>query len=211
MPCETNEIKSVSVIIPCYNCRRYIEQTLESLEQQTCKDFQVICVNDGSTDDTPRILKRWQEKGSLDMTVIHQENGGVSTARNAGIEAAQSEFILFLDSDDLYHPCYIEAMLTAVRESGADTVYSPLIRALEKMRGGQVEPNRFEWAVTVFTVICTAAVYSWSMGYVLRWECAILRTGNLTGNTFASAKMPHGLMCRCMATAVRRDRSCRVR
>lgn len=143
MPCEANKAKRVTVIIPCYNCRRYIEQTLVSLEQQTCKDFQVICVNDGSTDDTPRILKRWQEKGSLDMTVIHQENGGVSTARNAGIEAAQGEFVLFLDSDDLYHPRYIEAMLTAAQESGADTVYAPLMRDLEKIYDGQVDPKQF--------------------------------------------------------------------
>lgn len=143
MPRETNETKSVSVIIPCYNCRRYIEQTLMCLEQQTCRDFQVICVNDGSTDDTPRILKRWQEKGSLDMKVIHQENGGVSTARNAGIEAAQGEFVLFLDSDDLYHPRYIEAMLTAARETGADTVYAPLMRDLEKLNDGQVDPKQF--------------------------------------------------------------------
>ena len=120
-----------------------MEQTLESLEQQACKDFQVICVNDGSTDDTPEILKRWQEKGSLDMTVIHQENGGVSTARNAGIEAAKTEYVLFLDSDDLYHPRYIEAMLNAAEKSGADTVYAPLVRDLDKMRGGQVEPERF--------------------------------------------------------------------
>jgi glycosyltransferase involved in cell wall biosynthesis len=143
MPSEINSIKSVSVIIPCYNCRRYLEQTLESLEQQTRKDFQVICVNDGSTDDTPQILKRWQEKGSLDMTVIHQENGGVSTARNAGIQAATTEFVLFLDSDDLYHPRYIEAMLTAAEKSGADTVYAPLVRDLDKMQAGQVEPEQF--------------------------------------------------------------------
>jgi glycosyltransferase involved in cell wall biosynthesis len=141
--CETKETKSVTVIIPCYNGQNYLEKTLESLEQQTCQDFQVICVNDGSTDDTPRILECWKEKGILDMRVIHQENGGVSTARNAGIEAAQSEFLLFLDADDVYHPRYIEAMLTGARNSGADTVYAPLMRDLEKMQDGQVDPKQF--------------------------------------------------------------------
>lgn len=140
---EKDQVKSVAVIIPCYNCRRYIHQTLVSLEEQTCKDFSVICVNDGSTDDTPQLLEQWKEKGSLALEIIHQENRGVSAARNAGIEAAKSEFILFLDSDDLYHPRYIEAMLTAARDSGADTVYAPLVRELETLKDRQVEPKKY--------------------------------------------------------------------
>lgn len=133
----------VSIIIPCYNCAGYIEQSLESLARQSCRDFQVICVNDGSTDDTPRLLSRWQEEKRLDMTVIHQENGGVSVARNAGIQAAQTELLLFLDGDDLYHEKFVEAMLAAYDASGADCVYCPLVRNLEALTDLQVTVGDF--------------------------------------------------------------------
>lgn len=143
MAAPVEQVKSVSVIIPCYNCSRYLPQTLNSLLEQTCKDFQVICVNDGSTDDTPELLRRWQEAGELDLKIIHQENGGVSRARNTGIEAAQSEFILFLDGDDCYHREYVELMLRSVRESGADTVYCPLVRDMDKLAEVKPEPENF--------------------------------------------------------------------
>ena len=135
--------RRVSIIIPCYNCAGYLEQSLESLERQSCQDFQLICVNDGSTDDTPQLLRRWQEKKTLDMMVIHQENGGVSVARNAGIEAAQTELLMFLDGDDVYHRKFVEAMLAAYDASGADCVYCPLVRKLEALDDLQVTVGEY--------------------------------------------------------------------
>ena len=88
----------ISVIIPCYNCQEYVEETLNSLAKQTYKDFEVVCVNDGSTDNTLSILQAWQAQNLFDMQIISKENGGVSRARNAGIQAAKGEFLLFLDS-----------------------------------------------------------------------------------------------------------------
>ena len=135
--------RRVSIIIPCYNCAGYLDQSLESLERQSCQDFQVICVNDGSTDDTPQLLGSWQEKKTLDMVVIHQENGGVSRARNAGIAAAQTELLMFLDGDDVYHEKFVEAMLAAYDASGADSVYCPLVRKPEALADLQVTVGEF--------------------------------------------------------------------
>ena len=121
-------MKEVSVIIPCYNCRAFVEDTLKSLVQQTYRDFEVICVNDGSTDETLSILERWKEQSTLDMQIITQENGGVSRARNAGIRAAKGKYLLFLDADDLYHPFYIQHLYSAMTQSSADVAYCWLSR-----------------------------------------------------------------------------------
>lgn len=121
-------MKNISVIIPCYNCQTLIVETLESLAKQTYRDFEVICVNDGSTDETRSILEQWKEQGLFSMQVISKENGGVSSARNAGMKAATGKYLLFLDSDDLYHPEYIERLLCAMEQNNADVTYCRLSR-----------------------------------------------------------------------------------
>ena len=121
-------MKKVSVIIPCYNCSGLIHDTLKSLASQTNRDFEVICVNDGSSDDTLSVLKQWKKREELDIHIIDKKNGGVSSARNAGIKAAKGDYILFLDSDDLYRPEYIERLYTAIEQSDADVAYCRLSR-----------------------------------------------------------------------------------
>lgn len=118
-----------SVIIPCYNCAHLIDETLGSLEAQSIQAFEVICVNDGSTDDTLQKLKSWKKKGSLRLRVIDLPHGGVGKARNRGIDAAQGQYLLFLDSDDIYHPQFIELLTQAAAQH--DIAYSRLSRKLE--------------------------------------------------------------------------------
>ena len=121
-------MRKVSIIIPCYNCRTLVTETLDSLAVQTFRDFEVVCVNDGSTDDTLSVLEQYKENSALDMQIISKPNGGVSSARNAGIQAAQGEYLLFLDADDLYHPMYIQHLCDAVAQSEADVAYCLLSR-----------------------------------------------------------------------------------
>ena len=92
----------LSVIIPIYNGQKYLKRMMIMLDQQTFHDFQVIFVDDGSEDDTYRICKEFQSQRD-NITVIRQENKGVSYARNAGIEAAKGEWIQFIDVDDILH------------------------------------------------------------------------------------------------------------
>lgn len=89
----------LTVIIPVYNTAAYLEQCLESVILQTYKNLEIICVDDGSTDDSSKILAKYA-KGDSRITVITQANRGLSSARNAGLEAASGEFVAFLDSDD---------------------------------------------------------------------------------------------------------------
>src|SRR5450759_1882450 len=90
----------VSVIIPSYNHERYIRQCVDSVLCQSRKDFEVIVVDDGSTDGTPDILRGFGEK----ITFIRQENRGTQAARNVGIQASTGEFVALLDSDDAWLP-----------------------------------------------------------------------------------------------------------
>ncbi len=97
-----------SVIIPVYNVEKYLRECVESILNQTFKDFEVILVDDGSKDESGRICDEYSAKDGR-VRVIHKENGGQSTARNVGIAAANGEFAVFLDSDDLISdPCFLE-------------------------------------------------------------------------------------------------------
>ncbi len=117
------KLKEVSVIIPCYNCQELIGETLQSLAEQTCANFEVVCVNDGSSDETLSVLQQWKDRQVLDMQIVDKPNGGVSSARNAGIQAAKGKYVLFLDADDLYHCVYLQALCDAVTQNQADVAY----------------------------------------------------------------------------------------
>ena len=125
----------ISVIIPCYNCSATINNTLENLKKQTYKDFEVICINDGSTDGTQEILEEWKATGFLRLNVINKENGGVSSARNCGIDVAKGQYVVFLDSDDEYHSEYLAMLGGAVEQYGADTAYCCLDKVRDNVMG----------------------------------------------------------------------------
>lgn len=124
-----NGSKSVSVIIPCYNAEKTIQYTLESLQNQTSNEFEVIIVNDGSTDKTLSIIEKFAAK--FKVKIINQKNRGVSAARNLGIDLAEGEYITFLDADDMYYPQFIEIMLEEIRNSNVDIVLSRYERCSE--------------------------------------------------------------------------------
>ena len=89
-----------SIIVPVYNVEKYLEKCLESILNQTFKDFEAIIVNDGSTDNSQEIIDKYVNKDQKIFKSFKKENGGLSDARNFGIERAKGEYIVFLDSDD---------------------------------------------------------------------------------------------------------------
>ena len=109
----------VSVIVPVYKVERYLPRCVESILGKTYTNFELILVDDGTPDRSGVICDRYAEKDSR-IKVIHKENGGVSSARNAGIDAAQGEWITFVDSDDWVAENYIEAMIIPVVEKNVD-------------------------------------------------------------------------------------------
>lgn len=105
-----------SIIIPIYNVAPWLRVCLDSVRRQTFTDWEVICVDDGSTDDSGLIL---DEYARLDVRfrVVHQSNAGVSKARNVGLELADGEFVCFLDSDDVWHPELLQEVFDAAQKN----------------------------------------------------------------------------------------------
>ena len=109
----------ISLIIPLYNAEKYLVPCLESVARQSFRDFEVLCINDGSQDGTEAIVKGFAEKDSR-FRLINQENAGCSAARNHGIAVAEAPYIAFLDQDDMLHPQAFEALYYMVTRFNAD-------------------------------------------------------------------------------------------
>lgn len=109
----------ISVIVPVYNEEKHLGECLESLLNQTFRDYEVICINDGSTDKCGDILKEFAARDSR-ITVITQQNKGLSVARNVGVENSSSPYIAYVDSDDFVHPRFLETLYETAVENDAD-------------------------------------------------------------------------------------------
>jgi len=125
----------VSIIIPVFNAVRFIQDCVESVLEQEFMDFELILVDDGSSDGSPEICDMFAGQ-DVRIRVIHKENGGVSSARNRGLDEARGEYVVFIDSDDYVEPAYLSDMLFEAEKSksgGRDTLvitdYQPFSEA----------------------------------------------------------------------------------
>lgn len=114
-------MNKISVIIPVYNTEAYLEECLGSICSQTLEDLEIICVDDGSTDTSPDILRAFAARDGR-IRILDRQNSGVAAARNAAIDVATGEYIGFVDSDDWIDAAYFETMLGMIEKSGADVV-----------------------------------------------------------------------------------------
>ena len=116
----------VSIIVPVYNVESYLEECIQSIVNQTYKDWECILINDGSTDNSGYICDTWTEKDNR-IRVIHQSNQGVSTSRNTGIQHAKREFITFIDSDDWIENNYLTEIVNLL-QTPSDLYVSGIIQ-----------------------------------------------------------------------------------
>lgn len=130
----------ISVIIPAYNTKKYIKEAIESVVNQTYNDWELIIVDDGSTDDTGNICDLYADNDSR-IRVIHRENGGVSRARNYGLDIAKGKYIVFLDSDDILPLDALERMIVIAKDTDADIVCG----CYEMFKDGYFKRNRFSF------------------------------------------------------------------
>lgn len=107
----------ISVVIPMYNAEGTIAQTLEGLKSQATKDFEVIVIDDGSTDAAPQLVAQFSKQSDLPIRLIRQENSGPAKARNLGVEHSNGKLIIFLDSDCIPPPNWVEAMASPLKGS----------------------------------------------------------------------------------------------
>ena len=122
----------ISVVIPAYNAELFLDETLESVLSQTYENWECIIVNDGSTDSTESVAKKWCEKDSR-FRLTNKENGGLSSARNWGIKESKAEYIAFLDADDILTPDSLEVRINVLIEQNVDLVATKLQHFTDKL------------------------------------------------------------------------------
>lgn len=111
----------ISIVVPIYNSSKYLDKCIKSILNQTYRDFELILVDDGSTDESYAICKHYADEDNRIKT-IHKENGGQGSARNLGLDIARGEYIGFVDSDDFIHPNYYEMLIRLLNDYRADIV-----------------------------------------------------------------------------------------
>lgn len=129
------EKDKITVIIPVYNVENYLERCLKSILYNTYTNLEIICVNDGSTDNSKKILEDYSKRDKR-VIVINKKNNGLSSARNAGIKIATGEYIAFVDSDDWIHEKYFEYLIR-----GIDTADLVICNYIRSYKSGSVETD----------------------------------------------------------------------
>ena len=124
----------ISVILPVYNSEKYIRKAIDSVLGQTFTDFELIIVNDGSTDDTPEIISSFDDER---IKIINQSNQGPGAARNNALKTVRSDYVMFLDSDDWYHPQALEIAYSEATKFNTDMTFFQMINYNE----GEVYEN----------------------------------------------------------------------
>ena len=162
----------ISVIIPVYNSEPFIARCLDSLTGQSFRDWEAICVNDGSTDGSGSFLDRY---ASIDhrIKVIHKENGGVSAARNEALKLAEGEYIMFVDSDDFLHPQAMEICFSFAEKDSSDLVaftYDRAYRTKTMLRHilGIPESEKINYRsydINAIESCCSEDIFEWATEY----------------------------------------------
>lgn len=149
----------ISVIIPCYNTEKYLAECLDSVIKQTLTNIEIICIDDGSTDDTPKILKQYAKQDKR-IKIITQKNSGVVTARNNAIATARAEYIYPLDSDDFITPNCLEKLYTAMMDGKGDIISNRFIMFADNGGGGEfVMPKPTTSNMIIHNCLINAALF----------------------------------------------------
>ena len=109
----------ISVVVPVYNVEKYLKQCLDSILVQTFSNIEIICVNDGSTDNSRKILEEYKKR-DFRIKIVDKKNGGLSSARNAGMKVATGEFYSFIDSDDWIDKTMLEKLYENITALNTD-------------------------------------------------------------------------------------------
>ncbi len=161
--------KLISVIIPVYNVRDYLERCLNSILENTYKNLEVICVNDGSSDDSLKILKHFAEKDKRIKIVDKKISEGVSSARNSGLDAASGDYIAFIDSDDWIHRRYFEILVYFLNRDNTDVSVCRNIKTFEMIDDKPVPDTGVlkinEWGINEISLDHDTICYVWGRLY----------------------------------------------
>lgn len=169
---NSNKNELISVIVPVYQVEKYLERCVDSILKQTYTNIEVILVDDGSKDNSPAICDEYLEKDSR-IKVIHKKNGGLSSARNAGIEKAEGDWLMFIDSDDCISLQMIERMYSICNDNGnggTDIVICGYKRFsdIEEINEHELKKNTQMEVLDSDEAI--SRIYSRGINYVVAWN-----------------------------------------
>lgn len=145
----------ISIIVPIYDVEQYIERCLESILRQTYQDYEIICINDCSPDQSQTILNAYQEKYPDKITVmVNERNLGLGRTRERGIGAAKGDFLCFIDSDDYIKKDFLEKYYHAWQSHPCDVIVGGYIRDIDGNKQVHYRSNS-DWSVTTYASVCT--------------------------------------------------------
>lgn len=162
----------VSVIVPCYNQAQFLPETLDSVLAQTHKNWECIIVNDGSTDNTEEVALKYCKQDER-FVYLPKQNGGLSSARNAGLEVAKGDYVQFLDSDDVLLPRKLEVQLLDLKENNSDFSVCKYLLFTNNTKNTfeQARPLNGEYELTRYGLL-----YNWSKTFVFPPICYLIST-----------------------------------
>lgn len=176
----------LTIIIPVYNVRKFLSKCIESVLCQTFKDFELILINDGSTDGSEKICDEYKKKDQR-IKVIHQQNAGVSNARNCGIRLAKGEYIAFVDSDDWIEKDMYEILMTELLQTGCDIAVGSYIKECGR------EKNTFSSHQNKLILNREKAVKEMLKKKLYSWElCDKVYKKNLFNKLYLNESISHG-------------------
>jgi glycosyltransferase involved in cell wall biosynthesis len=162
-------VVKLSVIVPFYNVQTYAPDTLRSLRANAREDFEFILVDDHATDGTPEILERAERELPGAVYIRHEQNGGLATARNTGLDAATGEYITFLDGDDWLAPGYYAQLVAAMEDLGCDFVRTDHVQCTGRARSVHRVPHGLRNQVLNPRDVILPADRSTSVDYAFAW------------------------------------------
>ncbi len=152
----------VSIIIPVYNLEKYIAKCLKSVVTQTYKNLEIICIDDGSTDGSARIIKEFSERDTR-IKYVYQNNKGLSATRNEGMQMSTGEYILFIDPDDFMHAEAVERFIQAAYGRNADLVCSEL----KYVYNNEISANSKIFNRNCYDISVEDMFYKYKCGYMV--------------------------------------------
>lgn len=176
----------VSIIVPIYNVEEYLKRCIDSLVNQTYKDIEIILVNDGSTDSSLNICKEYANQHKI-IKLIDKMNGGLSSARNAGLKHCQGEYIAFVDSDDWVEPNYIEVLLDVLEKHNVDIAQCSYVKEVGQVNSSKIINQYNEEILTGKDAIKKLYIKDDYVKTVVAWNKLYRR------NIFERIRFPEGL------------------
>lgn len=180
---------TISIIVPVYNVDKYLDKCIKSILEQTFKDFELILVNDGSKDKSEEICEYYKEKDKR-VKVINKENGGVSSARNAGLKIAEGKYVGFVDQDDWIDNIMYEKMYEVIMDTKSDIVICDFCKEYEGKIISKQKNKNIKNKVEIFNNIqALEQLYKVKYTYVVAWNKLYKR------ELFNDIKYKEGVIC----------------